>query len=81
MEVMRFLITNGVSEERLVSFGAGASLPVSSNDTQMGRFQNRRIEFRTYIPGQAEADLKPPEKAEELPISSDETQRPISEGN
>lgn len=81
MEVMRFLITNGVSEERLVSFGAGASLPLSSNDTQMGRFQNRRIEFRTYVPGQAEADLKPPEKAEELPISSDQTQSPDSEGN
>lgn len=81
MEVMRYLISNGVSEERLVSFGAGAQSPLSSNDTQIGRFQNRRIEFRVYVPGQAEADLTPQEKAQNLPISSEESQTPKIDDN
>jgi len=43
--VRRFLIDKGVSPDSLVAKGFGASKPIASNDTQDGRFRNRRIEY------------------------------------
>jgi outer membrane protein OmpA-like peptidoglycan-associated protein len=44
--VRRFLIEKGVSSDSLVAKGYGDSNPIASNDTEDGRFKNRRIEYK-----------------------------------
>jgi outer membrane protein OmpA-like peptidoglycan-associated protein len=44
--VRRFLIGKGVPANSLVAKGYGDSNPIASNDTEGGRFKNRRIEFK-----------------------------------
>jgi outer membrane protein OmpA-like peptidoglycan-associated protein len=44
--VMDYLIFQGIDSSRLQSKGMGSVDPVESNDTQLGRQANRRIEFR-----------------------------------
>lgn len=44
--VMEYLINKGISESRLTSKGYGETKPIASNDTEEGRQQNRRTEFR-----------------------------------
>ncbi len=43
--VMAYLVKNGVKADALTAKGHGADNPKASNDTEEGRFQNRRIEF------------------------------------
>ncbi len=43
--VRRFLIENGVEEDRLTARGYGERRPIASNATARGRFRNRRVEF------------------------------------
>jgi len=43
--VKNYLIANGISEDRLTYEGVGYSNPVTSNDTALGRYLNRRTEF------------------------------------
>jgi outer membrane protein OmpA-like peptidoglycan-associated protein len=42
--VKGYLVTAGVSAARLTTQGFGAGKPVASNDTELGRSQNRRVE-------------------------------------
>jgi OmpA-OmpF porin, OOP family len=44
--VRRFLIDKGVSSDSLVAKGYGDANPIASNDTEEGRFKNRRIEYK-----------------------------------
>jgi outer membrane protein OmpA-like peptidoglycan-associated protein len=44
--VADYLISKGVSEKRLQHKGYGKSLPIDSNDTEEGRANNRRVEFK-----------------------------------
>ena len=44
LSVKAYLVTAGVSAGRLTTAGFGASRPVSSNETELGRSQNRRVE-------------------------------------
>lgn len=44
--VYDFLITNGIAQERLTFKGFGETQPVDSNDTEKGRANNRRTEFK-----------------------------------
>ncbi|HYQ40761.1 MAG TPA: OmpA family protein, partial [Polyangiaceae bacterium] len=44
--VMKWLIAHGVAAERLGSKGFGQTKPIDSNDTEEGRKNNRRVEFR-----------------------------------
>ena len=39
------LVANGVNPARIVTFGAGYSNPVATNDTPEGRQQNRRVDI------------------------------------
>ena len=43
--VKSYLISKGISEDRLIAKGYGQTLPVASNDTEAGRKQNRRVEL------------------------------------
>jgi outer membrane protein OmpA-like peptidoglycan-associated protein len=40
-----YLISKGISTQRLEPVGYGKSRPIASNDTKEGRAQNRRVEF------------------------------------
>lgn len=42
--VRTFLMRNGISPERITIRGYGKAYPVASNDTEIGRRQNRRVE-------------------------------------
>src|SRR5262245_26128264 len=44
--VRRFLIDKGVKSDSLTAKGHGDSNPIASNDTEEGRFRNRRIEYK-----------------------------------
>jgi len=43
--VRNYLISKGVAGDRLSAKGYGESQPVASNDTDEGRFENRRVEL------------------------------------
>ena len=45
--MLDFLFAKGIEKERLVSVGKGANNPTAGNHTKEGRYQNRRVEFRT----------------------------------
>ena len=45
LSVKAYLVNAGVDPKRLTTQGFGASHPVSSNDTELGRSQNRRVEI------------------------------------
>ncbi len=44
--VVDYLVKNGISNGRLVAKGYGKSMPVATNETDEGRQQNRRTEFK-----------------------------------
>ncbi len=44
ISVKTYLVAAGVNANRLTTQGFGASRPVASNDTELGRSQNRRVE-------------------------------------
>ena len=47
--VVRELIQNGVSAQRLSSAGFGAAKPLASNSSEANRAKNRRVEFYMFI--------------------------------
>ena len=44
--VMSYLLTRGITSDRLAAKGYGDANPTSTNDTAEGRAENRRIEFK-----------------------------------
>ncbi|MBI4822436.1 MAG: OmpA family protein [Deltaproteobacteria bacterium] len=44
--VRKYLIGKGVAADRLEALGYGEERPVATNDTEAGRQENRRVEFR-----------------------------------
>ncbi|HLS80912.1 MAG TPA: OmpA family protein [Steroidobacter sp.] len=47
--VASYLISQGVSSQRLMTVGGGEAYPIASNDTEQGRAANRRVEL-TIVP-------------------------------
>lgn len=45
LSVVNYLISKGISKDRLAHKGFGASKPIASNDTEEGRAKNRRTEL------------------------------------
>ncbi len=48
--VKRYLINNGVGSSRILAIGYGEEKPKASNDTEIGRQENRRVEIKLYKP-------------------------------
>ncbi len=46
ISVKNFLISKGISANRITTFGHGEELPIEDNGTAYGRARNRRIEFK-----------------------------------
>lgn len=46
--VKRSLVGYGATETQLVAIGVGADFPLADNQTDIGRFKNRRVEFLVY---------------------------------
>ncbi|WP_051035679.1 OmpA family protein [Photobacterium marinum] len=46
LSVSQFLISQGVDSERIGTFGFGEMIPITDNDSAVGRRENRRIEVR-----------------------------------
>lgn len=44
--VKAYLVSKGISSDRIETVGYGPDQPVASNDTEEGRLKNRRIEFK-----------------------------------
>ncbi|MFK7733477.1 MAG: OmpA family protein [Pseudomonadales bacterium] len=44
--VRRYMVYRGVNAQQLSAAGYGESRPIASNDTEQGRAENRRVEFR-----------------------------------
>jgi outer membrane protein OmpA-like peptidoglycan-associated protein/Tol biopolymer transport system component len=44
--VYTYLLTNGITEDRLSTKGYGDTKPIADNDTKEGRAENRRTEFK-----------------------------------
>jgi outer membrane protein OmpA-like peptidoglycan-associated protein len=53
--VRMFLIENAIESVRIAAKGFGKSLPVTGNDTESGRQQNRRVEIVILDPGKKAA--------------------------
>jgi outer membrane protein OmpA-like peptidoglycan-associated protein len=47
---------NGIGSERVMARGYGESYPVTTNDTDAGRLQNRRVEIVISHEGQQVAE-------------------------
>jgi outer membrane protein OmpA-like peptidoglycan-associated protein len=44
--VVKYLVNKGIDERRLKYKGYGELSPIDTNDTEIGRFNNRRVEFK-----------------------------------
>ena len=49
--VKAYLVSQGIAANRLRAMGYGTKVPVAPNDTEAGRTQNRRVEFRIIEQG------------------------------
>ena len=56
--VRRWLITHGISPERLMASGCGRAIPIAPNDTADGRQRNRRVELRIIDGGDVRMGLR-----------------------
>jgi OmpA-OmpF porin, OOP family len=56
--VRNFLITNGISSDRVMARGYGEAYPVTTNTTEAGRQQNRRVEVVIAHEGQQVAERR-----------------------
>jgi OOP family OmpA-OmpF porin len=68
--VRDYLVSRGVSENRLVAKGYGESRPIADNKTEEGRAKNRRVELKviTDKPSEPERDPMEPEDTESEPL-------------
>ncbi len=58
MAVASYLESRGVSAARVQIAGRGESEPIATNDTDMGRQENRRVEVAIYASDKMKADAK-----------------------
>ncbi len=63
--VKAYLVSKGINPDWLIAEGFGDTLPISSNNTEAGRSDNRRVDF--VIGNEEEAPEETPETPEEAP--------------
>jgi len=56
--VQKFLESNGVVAKRLRPVGYGESVPIDTNDTEAGRENNRRVEFKVTNPDELKLEVE-----------------------
>jgi OOP family OmpA-OmpF porin len=49
LAIKQGLVAQGVAAERLLAVGYGSKKPIADNDTEAGRAQNRRTEFKIAV--------------------------------
>ncbi len=52
-----FLMRNGIDRNRITTLGKGETEPVATNDTDMGRQENRRVEIAIYASEEYREDV------------------------
>ncbi|HVZ33726.1 MAG TPA: OmpA family protein [Polyangiaceae bacterium] len=77
--VRAYLVSKGVSADRLSSTGFGATKPIASNDSEEGREKNRRVEFhitkQEVTKEKVEVDSSGKEKVIEKTSANEEAQQ------
>ena len=58
LSVKNYLVSQGVSEKRLIAKGYGESQPIADNKTEEGRAKNRRVELKVIKDDVTEVDAK-----------------------
>lgn len=76
--VVKWLVQQGVDRARLRSAGIGAARPIETNEDEVGRQKNRRVEFHIKSAKPAEEDSGDASEAEE-PTDSDAADEPERE--
>lgn len=56
--VLKYLLSKGIPEERIIGIGYGEAVPIADNRTAGGRAKNRRVEFRIVETNDEYAALK-----------------------
>ncbi len=56
--IVDWMIGHGVEKERMTAVGFGEDHPIASNDNNIGRGQNRRVEFRMAMEKQDQANVR-----------------------
>ena len=58
LSVKNYLVSQGVSEKRLIAKGYGESQPIADNKTEEGRAKNRRVELKVIKDDVTEVDAE-----------------------
>ena len=58
LSVKNYLVSQGVSEKRLIAKGYGESQPIADNKTEEGRAKNRRVELKVIKNDVTEVDAE-----------------------
>ena len=56
--IVDWMVSHGVEKERMTAVGFGEDHPIASNDNEIGRGQNRRVEFRMGMHEQDQANIR-----------------------
>jgi outer membrane protein OmpA-like peptidoglycan-associated protein len=70
--VRAYLITHGIDKKRLVAKGFGEAKPVEKNDTEEGRFKNRRVDLKILKRDDSAEEPKGEKKADAADEKKDE---------
>lgn len=60
--VVRLFVEGGVASDRMIAIGRAENLPVASNDSDIGRAQNRRVSITILTGNKEEIDVVPIDK-------------------
>lgn len=69
--VREFLIGRGIPAETMIAVGYGETQPIATNDTAVGRAQNRRITFTWQMRDDVQVEVAPENQGEATPENID----------